>query len=66
MARQTNDTMVISFTGIPGRTYEVESSADFSSWSSLGIATEAGPGEFEFEDTGAAGLTARFYRLRAP
>ncbi|PYJ06183.1 MAG: hypothetical protein DME25_07070, partial [Verrucomicrobia bacterium] len=66
IARQTNDTIVIRFAGIPGRAYEVEASPDFSAWTNLGIATEGGPGQFEFEDTGGVGLAARFYRLLAP
>src|SRR2546427_560191 len=65
IARQPTGSVTIGFQGIPGALYTIEASSDLMGWSSIGTATEGAPGQFQFEDTGAAGLAARFYRLRA-
>ena len=66
IVRGPGGSILLGFQGIPGGHYTVEASADLQSWSSTGTASEGLPGEFRFEDTGAAGLAARFYRLRTP
>ena len=63
--RQSSGSIVLRFQGTSGMSFEVEASTDLMSWTSIGVASEASPGEFEFEDTGAASLPAQFYRLRA-
>jgi len=63
---QSSGAILIRFHGISGESYTIEASADLMNWSSIGTASESSPGEFEFEDTGTAGVEARFYRVRAP
>ena len=65
ITRLSGGTSHITFQGIPGAHYSIEASSDLQSWSSIGTASEYPSGQFQFEDTGAAGLAARFYRLRA-
>ena len=65
ISNQPGGNVVIRFQGIAGHQYAIEASPDLMSWSTLGNAMEDTPGEFEFEDTGTAGLAARFYRLRS-
>jgi len=63
--RQSNGSIVLRFHEASGMSFEVEASTDLMIWMGIGVASEGNPGEFEFEDTGAVGLPARFYRLRA-
>ncbi|PYJ08829.1 MAG: hypothetical protein DME25_00450 [Verrucomicrobia bacterium] len=65
ITRLSGGTSHITFQGIPGAHYSIEASSDLQSWSSIGTASEYPSGQFQFDDTGAAGLAARFYRLRA-
>ena len=53
----------LQFNGSTGRTYRVETSADFQSWSRAGMAAEGVPGLFEFADRSGGAL--RFYRAAA-
>jgi hypothetical protein len=53
----------LQFAGLAGRSYRVESSADFRTWNKSGVATENSPGWFEFADQSAGAL--RFYRAVA-
>jgi Right handed beta helix region len=53
----------LQFSGLAGRSYRVETSADFKVWSKSGVATEASPGLFEFTDPGVG--ATRFYRAVA-
>ncbi|PYM09614.1 MAG: hypothetical protein DME18_17660, partial [Verrucomicrobia bacterium] len=52
----------VQFSGATGRTYLIEASTDFKSWLPVGVGTERGEGEFEFEETGSP-LPCRFYRI---
>jgi len=66
ITRTSGGNTMIQFQGIPGSHYTVEASSDLIGWSDIGTATEAPPGQFQFEDTGTSGMAARFYRLRVP
>ena len=65
IARLSSGSILIHFQGLPGGHYTIEASSDLRNWSSVGVASEADPGEFDFQDSGTPGLAARFYRLRA-
>jgi hypothetical protein len=56
---------LLEFSGDDTRTYVIETSPDLATWSSIGTANESSYalGEFEFKDTGAAGLAPRYYRV---
>jgi len=66
IARQPSGSLVIRFCGFSGSNYEMKASTNLMSWTNLGILSESEPGVFQFEDTGTAGLDARFYRVVAP
>jgi hypothetical protein len=59
LARQ-NGAWRIQFNGLAGRSYRVETSADFKSWNKSGTATEKSPGRFELTDRSDTAL--RVYR----
>ena len=55
---------LLKFSGDPKRTYNVETSTDMQTWAPAGTAAlAAGADCFQFQDTGAPGLGARFYRV---
>jgi hypothetical protein len=45
--------------------YVVEASTNLVNWEPIGVASERADGTFEFTDPGAAGVKARFYRIRS-
>lgn len=53
----------LQFSGLTGRSYRIETSADLRSWNPSGTATENNPGLFKFVDRSDAAL--RFYRVVA-
>jgi hypothetical protein len=53
----------LQFRGVTGRSYQIETSADFNSWNNSGTATEKIPGLFEFADR--SGDPLRVYRVVA-
>ena len=55
----------ISFAGIPGRTYRVETSEDLSTWTSRGSFTADAQGRFQFTDPPTP-PSPRFYRSVQP
>ncbi len=61
---QTNGTCRILFTGIPWRTYTIQSSDDpnGTNWVTLGTATADSWGRFEYDDTLPPGTQPRYYR----
>jgi hypothetical protein len=59
LSRQ-NEGWRLQFSGLTGRSYRVESSTDFVSWSRIGTAKEKAPGRFELTDRGNTAL--RVYR----
>ena len=48
------------------RIYIIEASSNLVDWEKIGVAAEGGPGEFEFEDTTAARMATRYYRIVVP
>jgi hypothetical protein len=53
--------------GVPNTAYTIEVSSDLTSgFSYLATVTSGGAGTIYFDDTGAAGVTKRFYRLTFP
>jgi hypothetical protein len=61
-----NGQATISFVGIPGFLYDVESSSDLINWTVIGTATAGPSGLFQFVDVNAGQYTTRFYRDSAP
>ena len=56
----------LQFTGIPGKTYQVQSTTNLSAgWTTLGTPTEVSPGTYEYQDVNPATAT-RYYRLVFP
>ena len=55
----------LQFSGATRRTYLIEASIDFNTWLPVGVGSERGEGEFEFEEAGSP-LPCRFYRIIAP
>jgi hypothetical protein len=52
--------------GKAGRTLIVETSTDGVTWSKIGVATDKGGDQFEFDDSGTEATVARFYRVVLP
>jgi hypothetical protein len=66
VARQSGGSMLIRVCGSSGTNYLMEATSDFNTWTNLGTMSESGGGLFQFEDTGADGVNARFYRAMSP
>jgi hypothetical protein len=63
--RQANGTIQLRFNGTPGQINIVEASTNLTDWEIIGLACEQTEGVFELEDTDAAKLPNRFYRVRS-
>lgn len=66
LACHTDGRVQMHFSAPRGPVYLIEASTDLRQWERIGIARDGGAGEFEFEDTRAARLPQRFYRIVAP
>ena len=44
----------------------VFASTNFAAWSPIGVATQLGPGYYQFTDSSSTNLPRRFYQLRSP
>jgi hypothetical protein len=66
IVRRPNGKPLIQFTAPPGSVYVLEASADLVRWEKIGVATDLGSGQFDFEDAMGSDLDARFYRVTAP
>jgi len=66
LACQADGTVRMHFSAPRGPVYLIEASTDLVRWETIGAARDCGTGEFEFEDTRAAPLPQRFYRIVAP
>ena len=55
--------VMLSFRGVPSRSYSLEVSEDLENWSELAIVTANSSGDILFTDTEAASHPRRFYRL---
>ncbi|HLH53135.1 MAG TPA: aryl-sulfate sulfotransferase [Verrucomicrobiae bacterium] len=57
---------ILQFSGDSGFTYSVQASADQIHWQSVGNATAGSqPDSFQFQDSSASAMSARFYRVVA-
>ena len=61
-----NRAMHAKFSGVPGKLYNVEASADMIKWEVIGSAIADQNGAIDFIDGYAAGYPSRFYRSVAP
>jgi hypothetical protein len=61
----TNRTVALTVTGNPGMLYVFEASTNLTSWTKIGVRSNA-TGTVTFVDAGATGLSRRFYRASAP
>jgi hypothetical protein len=60
VSRRMDGSWQLDFSGLMGRSYRLESSADLRAWNGAGVATENTPGVFRFIDRNTA--AERFYR----
>ena len=56
----------VQFTAPEGLIYIIEASTNLVDWEKIGVATNAGSGEFHFEDPNTAQTPVRFYRVVVP
>ncbi len=61
-----NGSMVITFNGQASLSYRVWASTNLVHWSVLGAPSQAPPGVFSYQDTGARSNAGRFYRVSTP
>jgi hypothetical protein len=61
-----NGSMVITFNGQASLSYRVWASTNLMHWSVLGAPSQAPPGVFSYQDTGARSNAWRFYRVSTP
>lgn len=64
--RRPNGRFQMRFHAPPGFVYIVEASTNLLDWEKIGVATDAGAGDFDFEDGNASQTPGRFYRLVVP
>jgi hypothetical protein len=57
---------LFQFSAPRGFTYIIESSTNLVDWRKIGVASELGSGEFQFEDATLQRLPSRFYRVVIP
>jgi hypothetical protein len=56
----------IQFTAPAGFVYIIEASTNLVDWEKIGVATNAGAADFQFEDPSGGVTPSRFYRIVAP
>lgn len=64
MHRLPDGQQVLTVTGLPGRTYTIEATGDFMTWTDIGTVTLNASGTLDITDTDAANFPQRFYRTR--
>ena len=52
----------LTVSGLPGQTYQIQATSDFTTWAVVGTATMGTGGSLDFTDTNAANFLKRFYR----
>ena len=62
----TNQHSRLNCLGLAGAAHRVQACTDLRTWTTIGTATAAANGAFQFEDASAPGFVARFYRLVVP
>jgi len=55
---------VLTVSGPPGQTYDVQASPDLSAWTVIGTVTPGASGSLDFTDTNAANFPQRYYRTQ--
>jgi hypothetical protein len=63
--RNEDQTVTVSFSGIPGVSYDVERSTGLEDWEPVATLSAASDGGFEYTDRAASGIGSIFYRARA-
>ena len=66
LARAADGALRLQGPAVPGALYIIEASTNLLNWEKIGVTTNNGTASFEFEDTGAASPTLRFYRVMSP
>jgi uncharacterized delta-60 repeat protein len=68
IVRRTDGEVLLEGLGTPGVAHTLQASPGLSPgfFGSLGTVTPDGTGQWQYQDTGAAGLPTRFYRLSLP
>ncbi len=61
--RMLDGSFHLQFIGAVGLNYTIQGSTNLTSWTGIGTATDQGNGLFEFTDTNANNLPARYYRV---
>jgi hypothetical protein len=56
--------VVLTVTGQPGHTYEVQATQNFTTWAAINTVTLGASGSMDVMDANAASLPRRFYRVR--
>lgn len=59
-----NNQVVLTVTGQIGRTYDLQVTQGFTTWTVIGTVTVGASGSLEFVDPNAANFPARFYRMQ--
>jgi hypothetical protein len=55
---------ILTVSGPPGQTYDVQASPDLSTWTVIGTVTPGAGGSLDFIDTNTANFPQRFYRTQ--
>jgi hypothetical protein len=66
LARQSDGSVRMQFTGIPGQVYVIEASTNLVDWEVIDVPVDMGNGSFEFDDPDSAKYPTRFYRVVVP
>jgi len=63
MARFNAGAALLQFSANPARTYVIQASSDLKQWEEIGVAEDAGGGNFEFAEREPIEAPARYYRV---
>ena len=65
-ADRANGKLHLNFAGASGQSYIIEASTDMVHWQPIGVATNQGNGNFQFDDSQMGQNAGRFYRVVLP
>jgi hypothetical protein len=54
----------LTVSGLPGQTYQIQATSDFTTWAVIGTVTMGAGGSLDFTDTNAVSFSQRFYRTQ--
>ena len=60
-----NGSWQLRFTGVTAQLYLLQASSNLADWAQIGTALDLGNGLFQYQDSSASSLPARFYRVLA-